>query len=482
MSSPQDKDGPNSAKRAPTPLPDSVEVVRDATAAPVPAQVRRDRTPLPGKLPGGAPEADPQHAAQKRVAVSAILAEVENSREEHSQHLWAIGATLLEVVVVLGIYVLLMTTLRLPAPARVDPENSQIGGAPAYVWLQVLPVCWSPPDWNAVAEHASAVAPTSKLQLQGQGDQRFLQVSGVVDPKVGVALRQWASQVDDACLSAAAGPDEFTWFIKARWTPTDRARVAAAEPLLAEAKAGIRALQWGANPKIILESKEFPNPAMRRDQVRAALLKAGLRDFKVVPAAAEHIDAATRASWRALAVEPMVREQRGALAVQMAAWTCLMALFFLLARARFGEDEPLMANAEGLTRTIVGVSVASIVLLVFIRRLGLEWRDLRSALPEPDNVSRNLAFLAYGLALPAAHATALHGYVQRRLARSFSSRSAALITALLYPIVPPLLYQFPMWWALGLIASYLVWSTGRLRSGLTIAILAQVLVAYVAFY
>lgn len=451
-----------------------------------------ERAPTPGP-PTDAPPPDPPpapasdggddagHGPHKRVAVSAILAEVETSREEHSQHLWAVAATLAEVAAIVGVYILLMTTLRIPAPPRVDPEDSQIGGAHAYVWLQVLPRCWRAPDWPAIAERAAAVAPTSKLQLEGQGDQRFLQVGGVVDPAVGQALRQWAAQVDDACLAVAPGADEFTWKVTARWTPTDRARLAAAAPLLAEAGAGFRALQWGDNPKIILESKDFPNPAMRRDRVRAALVKAGVRDFQVVPVSAEHIDEATRASWRALAVEPMIREQRGALAVQMAAWTCLMALFFLLARARFGEDEPLMANAEGLTRTIVGVSVASIVLLVFVRRLGLEWRDLRAALPEPDQVSRNLAFLAYGLALPAAHATALHGYVQRRLAKTFSSRSAALITALLYPIVPPLLYQFPMWWVLGLIASYLVWSTGRLRSGLTIAILAQVMVAYVAF-
>lgn len=436
----------------------------------------------PEAAPSRAQPGDPAHAAQKRVAVSAILAEVEVSREEHSQHLWALAAALAEIAAVLAIYLFLMTALRVPAPAKVDPESSQVHGMPAYVWLQVAPQCWRPPDWNAVAERASAVAPTSKLKLQGQGDQRFLQVTGVVDPKVATALRQWAAQVDDACLSASAGPEEFTMHIKARWTPTDRARLAAAEPQLAEAKARFRTLQWGDTPKILLESTEFPNAVMRRDQVRAALAKAGVRDFKVVPAPLEFVDAATRADWRALAVEPMVREQRGALAVQMAAWTCLLALFFLLARARFGEDEALLANADGLTRTIVGVSVASIVLLVFVRRLGLEWRDLRAALPEPDNLSRNLAFLAYGLALPAAHATALHGYVQRRLARTFSSRSAALITALLYPIVPPLLYQFPMWWALGLIASYLVWSTGRLRSGLTIAILAQVGVAYVAFY
>lgn len=443
---------------------------------------RRERTPLPGPLPAGKQPPGPAAPPQPRVAVDAILAEVESSRAEHTQHLRDVAAALAEVAAVLAFYLLLMTTLRIPAPVRVDPESSQVDGVPAYVWLQVVPACWAPPNWATVAERASAVAPTTKVLVQGKGDQRFLQVSGAVDPKVGEALRRWAATVDDACLTATPGPEEFNWHIKARWTPTDRQRLAAAEPQLAKVHAGFRALEWGERPKIILESKEFPAASLRRQEVSAALSKAGLRDFAVVPATLEQIDPATRARWREQAVEPMVRVQRDRLWLQLATWAGIMGLFFLMARARFGGDEPLMPNAEGLTRTIVAVSIASIVLLVFVQRMGFEWRELRSAIPEPDNLSRHIAFLAFGIALPAAHATALHGYLQRRLAASFSAGSAAMITALLYPMVPPLLYQYPMWWAIGLIASYMVWSTGRLRSGLTITILAQAAVAYVAYY
>lgn len=471
---------PGTRTGAPVAPEDGIEVV-------VPEGLKNAAPPDKAAPPGakgvpGKAAAEHPHAEQKRVAVSAILSEVDDSRDGYRDHILDILKSTAEVLLFLVLYIAAMVLVRMPAPEHADPEEAH-GGRSRYVWLQVRPMCWAPPNWTELAAQAQEVAPTARISLQGEGAARFMLVDGLVDSKNAETVRSWGPSVQTACLSVEKGKDDYSLLIKARWTPTDGTQVLKAAEQLATVKAKIRKLIWEPSPVLVIESLDFPAPTMTRDDIRGALEKGGLRDFKVEVASEDVIDDAARAAWRQLAVMPLVLEQRGLLMVQMAAWACLAALLLLIARGRFEgkEEREPMSQVETWTRASVAMALTGIGLLLVFKRLGLPLSPLTAMMPEPDKLSRTLALLGFGLALPVTHTIAMHGYVQRRLSLSFNPRTAGVVTALLFPLVPPLSYHFLLWWPVVAMSAYLVYWTGRLGPGLAIVVMVQAAVAYQAF-
>lgn len=451
-----------------------------APSAPEGSEHTSSKAPAEGK--GG--------SLQSRVSVSSLLSSVQASRQETRSRHVRFGLAVLEVAAIVAVHLMLLAVSRLPGPDKLLTEETKPGARAHYVWLQVRPRCWDHPNWDSLFRQAQELVPTGKVSFVGTGETRHLRIDDVMDTDAAQHVYDWATQHPNACLAPQKGKEEFALEVKARWTATKQADLERAAAQLASAHAAVKRVQWLPEPRLFLQSDDFPERSLTREDVTAALTAAGLRDFVVEPASEQMIDAQAKAAWRHLAVIPTIKAQRGGLVVQAAVYLVLAALWLLVLRGRFAQVpmRETLPWPETLTRVAAGLIAAAAVTLVVAKKIGFELGALQALAREPDALSQIAGLIAYGVALPALQTIVVLGYAVRRLARVTESQSAVAVMAVLYPLglwmapaVPLMSSQFFLMVPVAAISGYLLLSTARLGAALTVTIAVQFMVAFMAF-
>lgn len=447
--------------------------------------------PKPAEPKAPLPAAAPKVASKgSRASVSSLLSSVQASEaEKRSRHLRFFLA-LVEIAAVVAVHLLLLAVSRLPGPDKLSTEEIKPGGQTRYVWLQVRPRCWDQPNWDTLFRQAQEAVPTAKVSFVGTGDARHLRLDGVMDNDATQHVMDWATQHPNACLNPAKGKEDYSLEVKARWSPTTQADLERAATKLAPAHAAVKRLQWQPDPLLFLQSDDFPERSLVKDEVTKALTAGGLRDFVVEPATEQTIDGQAKAAWRQLAVIPALKAQRGALVVQSAVFLILAALWMLVLRGRFATApvRETLPWPETLTRVAAGLIAAVAVGMVVAKKIGFELGPLQALVREPDPLSKAAGMVAYGMALPALQTIVVLGYAERRLAEVTESTNAIVVMAVLYPLglwmapaVPLWSPQFFLMVPVAAIAGYLLLSTARLGAALTVTLAVQFIVAFMAF-